>query len=550
MSQQKGLDRRTFLKGAALFGGTAATLGMAGCAPKTSEPSSQTSPNAADDITWDEEYDFVVVGGGCGCYAAILAAQSGAKVMLVEKGGTVGGTTALSGNGMWVPNSWLMEDAAKENPNIIPDTEADLPGIVEYALACDPYGIADPDLVKDYVYNASPVIKKMGEMLGIEFVMGLIDDYYAFPGAKFGRQVNFGKDGASLGGSTFATCTEPLMKEHGVEILLNTEAKHLVKNSEGAIVGVQVGDGSKAKNIKAAKGVLLNTGGFDFDENMVKNYLRGPIYGSNSVQTNTGDGHKMGYEVGAAFGNMSSFWGTPFYLTSDNASLSENVVDWMTWRWGDHSIVVNKYGKRFGDETAAYAPATLAYHQYSTKHFAMDNLPGFHIGDQQFVSLYNYPGTSKDDKAAPEWVKTYDTLEELAKDNGIDVEGLLAEVQRWNTFCEAEKDEDFNRPASNWPSGPYFQHDPENPYFGKIETPPFFCAKIGPGTCGTCGGLKVNADAQVIDTKGEVIPGLYASGNCSCGFFGTAYPGPGSTVGSGVYRAARAANHACDLGML
>lgn len=558
---QRGIDRRGFFKGAALAGSAAALFAVAGCAPSGSGSSmASTGATNADDVTWDEEYDFVVAGGGCGAFAAGLAANTGAKVLLAEKGNSAGGTTAISGNGLWVPNNWLMADfcATPDAPNET-DTDADIDGIVEYAMKCDAYGIADREMVTDYVTNISPALKGMSEAIGIEFAIMPMPDYYGFEGAKVGRAIGFAKDGTLTGTSTFATVIEPMLEATGVEVRTGCEVVSLVQDGMGAVVGVSVKDGSSSKNIKAAKGVLLNTGGFEHNEKMVADYLRDPFLGCNSVTTNTGDGHRMGVEVGADLGNMASAWGVPFYQVSDTATPSENLCDWLTWRYGDHSIIVNSAGKRFGDESAAYAPANLAYGAYDSRTYTLANIPGFHIGDQSFVDIYNYPGVTERESAGttgamkegmPEWVKTYETLDELAADQGIDPEGLKAEVARWNSFCEAELDEDFGRPSSIWPHGVYFAHDEANPFFGKIERPPFFCAKIVPGTCGTCGGLRVNADAQVLNRDGEVIPGLYASGNCSAGYFGSAYPGGGSTVGSGVYRAVRAANHAFDLGLV
>ncbi|ACV23698.1 3-oxosteroid 1-dehydrogenase [Slackia heliotrinireducens] len=546
----KGMDRRSFLKGAALFGGAAAAMGMASCAPSAAgEGGSSSSDGAGDNVTWDEEYDFVVVGGGNGAYAAILAAQAGYKTVLVEKGASYGGTTAFSHNGMWVPNNWFMADEVANWPQIVPDTDADIPEIVDYALSCDTSGAADRELVTDYVTNFAPALKKFGEMLNIEFAMGLIDDYYGLPGAKFGRQVNFAKDGEATGPGTFSSIIEPLVKEHNVEVRTNTPATRLYRDSEGRVVGVQVEGASGTVNIKANKGVLLNTGGFDHNEKMVHDYLRGPIMASNAVETNTGDGHRMAVDVGADLGNMSSVWGVPFYITADDAPLTGNIVDWMVWRYGDHSIIVNKHGKRFGDETASYTAANLAYYQYSTQYFGLENVPAFHIGDQSFVNMYGYPTVTDAAAELPEYIKQYDSLEELAADQGIDADALVAQVERWNEMCDKGADEDFGRPSSQWPKGPFFVHEDET-CMGKIEQAPFFCVKIGPGTCGTNGGMRVNADAQVLDRDGEVIEGLYAAGNCSCAFFGNAYPGPGSTVGSAVYRNIRAANHALDLGII
>lgn len=556
--QAVSLGRRDFLKGAAFAGGAAALAGLAGCAPSAGGEKSMAQTGSAEDVAWDEEYDFVVVGGGCGAFGAALAANTGASVLLVEKGSSAGGTTAFSGNGMWAPVNWIMpEISTGEDAAHTADTEADIESIIEYALKCDAFNIAEEELVRDYVTNVAPVLKNMGEALDIEYAYLPMPDYYGFEGAKEGRCIGFAKDGELTSAATYPIIIEPLLERLGIEVRTNTEGKRLIQDASGAVVGVTIAEGSKTKNVKANRGVLLNTGGFEHNEEMAANYLRHPFLGCNSVTTNTGDGHRMGLDVGADLRNMASVWGVPFYQVSEDAAPNENLCDWLTWRYGDHSIIVNKYGKRFGDETAAYAPANLAYGSYNSRTYELENIPGFQIGDQSYVSLYNYPGVTETDIAAtagairegiPEWVQVYDTLDELAADQGIDPEGLKEEVARWNAFCDAGVDEDFGRPSSIWTHGIYFIHEDET-CMGKIETPPFFCAKIVPGTCGTNGGLRVNADAQVLNRDGEVIPGLYASGNCSASYFGSAYPGGGSTVGGGVYRAARAANHAFDLGL-
>lgn len=557
----ESIDRRGFLRASAVVGGVAALTGLTGCAPKapgSSESLPATGSNEPEE--WDEEYDFVVVGGGCGVFGALLAANAGAKVALVEKGSSYGGTTALSGNGMWVPNNKLMVDyCTGEDEFNSPDTDAYLPTAVEYAIACDPFGAADPALVEDYVYHVAPMFEHLSETFGIEYATLPMTDYYMLPGAKAGRTIAFAKDGQSTGVNTFTTIIEPLVKESGIEVKLNSEGLTLCQDSTGAVTGIIISNGgSGSLALKANKGVLLNTGGFEWNEEMVSEYLRGPFYGCNSVQTNTGDGHRMALSAGAALANMSSYWGTPFYQINEE-SIDGNLCDWLTWRYGDHSIIVNSAGRRFHDESAAYNPAVLAFLQYSSTTYSLPNIPAYHIGDQNYVSIYNYPGVTLRESAGttgaikegqPEWVKIYDSLDDLAADNDIDPDALKAEVERWNSFCDAGVDKDFGRESNRWTETALFAHDDSNPKLGKIETPPFFCAKIVPGTCGTNGGIKVNADAQALDLNGEVIPGLYASGNCSCGYFGSAYPGGGATVGAAVYRACRAANHAFDLGIL
>ena len=525
--------RRTFLAAAAALG-VGATV----------------KPAFADEVAWDGEYDFVVAGGGCGAFAALVAANAGLHTLIVEKGNSYGGTTAHSGNGMWVPNNDYMADSLTgEGYFNTPDSADMLDAVVDYAMRCNVYGEADQALVEDYVTNISTMVSYLRDTFGMEFqTIGMVD-YYPIEGAKAGRAIRFCKDGEGTGTATFETIIQPACEAAGVEVVLNTEATALVQDESGRVIGIEAlnGDGQTVR-YKAEKGVLLNTGGFEHNEKMRKTYLHTPIVGANSVPTNTGDGHRMAVAAGADLGNMSCLWGVPFYQTVEGGELFQQLVDWMHWRYGDHSIIVSKAGQRFADETLAYAPANDAFYNYDGKVGGMVGMPAFHIGDQSFVEMYGYPGAS-DAETLPDCTKVYDTLEELAADNGIDVTGLLAQVERWNGFCDAGVDEEYRRDQNPWTDTPYYMHEEGANHLGKIEKAPFFCAKIVPGTCGTNGGIRVNADAQALDANGEPIPGLYASGNCSAAYFGSAYPGPGSTVGSGIYRAVRAANHVADLGI-
>ena len=179
----------------------------------------------------------------------------------------------------------------------------------------------------------------------------------------------------------------------------------------------------------------------------------------------------------------------------------------------------------------------------------------FVIADSRFVQDFGYPGTGGDAENLPSFIHRYDTLEALAEGEGIDKEGFLAQVERFNGFCETGVDEEFHRGESPY-EDPEFgggsfgltdRDDLANPYLGPISTPPFFVGKVGPGSYGTSGGLLTDMEYRVIK-NGEPIPGLYACG-CNAGSIIDSHPGYGGSISVAMAGGMFAVNHMFDLGL-
>ncbi|MGB1582103.1 MAG: FAD-binding protein, partial [Nevskiales bacterium] len=156
------------------------------------------------------------------------------------------------------------------------------------------------------------------------------------------------------------------------------------------------------------------------------------------------------------------------------------------------------------------------------------------------------PGVMQPDrKLPPEWLNVIyykaNTLEELARQIGVDVEGLQQSVQRFNGFAAKGVDEDFGKGDNDFDIYYGDQTVGPNPCLGPIEKPPFYAVKLFPGEIGTNGGLDADAAARVKREDGSVIPGLYAVGNCSSAVMGRSYPGAGSTLGPAMVYAYLAA---------
>ena len=248
---------------------------------------------------------------------------------------------------------------------------------------------------------------------------------------------------------------------------------------------------------------------------------------------------------------MMNYWGCPGYVDEE---LNGQVGDAASYRGAPHAIVVNRNGRRIGNESSPYSVFNLCLLGYENMNFRPSNNPSYTIWDQTHVDYYGWPDYGDEQ---PSWVKSFDTIEELAEACGIDAAALSETVERFNGYCETGVDEEFNRGTweydlimggGQWKAP--LETELPNPCLGKIETAPFYVAELRTGTIGgTAGGVRINADAQAIDIDGNPIEGLYACGNDSEGYCGSGYSG-GMTVSAGWYYAMRAANHAMGLGIL
>jgi 3-oxosteroid 1-dehydrogenase len=332
----------------------------------------------------------------------------------------------------------------------------------------------------------------------------------------------------------------------------------LVTDETGAVVGAVAEQGGETVRIKAGA-VLLGTGGFDHNPQMMRENIPSNVYITNASAMNTGDGHRAAQRVGARLALMDTFWGLPFFYPAAPKTFDPNAdtqfsatsADWNGYRGKPNSMVVNAAGKRFTDEAVAYAPFVRPYGNYSNASMTCENQVAYFICDSDYLLTAKLPGMTDDDLTPNEWFVQADTLEELAAELGIDEEGLLAEVEKFNGYAEAGYDPDFHRgeKASGVQifSPSVDRPDLANPLIGPIATPPFYGALYLAGSCGTSGGVKINEHAQVVDVDGAVIPGLYACGNCTASISGGGYMGGGATLAPGCTMAYLAARHALGV---
>jgi 3-oxosteroid 1-dehydrogenase len=276
------------------------------------------------------------------------------------------------------------------------------------------------------------------------------------------------------------------------------------------VTGVRMTDGAK---LAARKGVVVATGGYEWNAELMADFDPIPRLQPLSPASSTGDGLIMGAEIGAAIrriqNNLSLMLG--FYLVPDEPGHEPiQCMAGISEMTSPHTIVVNKAGQRFADESY-FQSVVPALRKFDTLKHDYANLPCFLIFDRQFehnYSLAHLPVGA----AVPGSVTRADTISGLAEQLGIDAEGLVRTVERFNGFAAAGVDEDFQRGALRWRLADRSAESRRNSSLGALDRAPFYGLELRPSLGTTSAGLLTNVHAQVLHQRRHPIPGLYASG--------------------------------------
>ena len=528
----KTISRRTFIKGMA--------SSVVGIALGSNVVASAEQEEQKGSISWDESADLVIVGSGTGLFGAAVASFNGKDVIVLEKNDIIGGTTITSGGYVWVPcNRWMEEEVG-------PDWTED--EAFEYLKQADLFNGSSDEAKKEYIHNCHRMMEYVEDVMGYKLNVGLgFGDYDKLPLAT--------KEGHSIGfvdpdtgermkpAQLYPKYFVPAIEDAGNKIITGTRATKLIQDENGRVIGVEAENRNGTIHVEARKAVILSAGGFDHNEEMCKAFLRGPLFGSIAAASNVGEGIMMGMDVGANLGNMQNTLGGNVWLDEyvpDTFFEHNKGFDMGSYRATRHAILVNKHGRRFMDETAPYSNFPDAVYNLDTNDHSFTNIPAFLIFTDQHVELCGWPGANKEEK--PDWVHKFDTLDELAEAYGINASNLKEEVDRFNGFCDKGFDEDFSRGTS--PRAHFYKE------LGKIEGPPYYVCLTAPGSMSTKGGLKTNLNSQVLNTRGEVIEGLYAAGTNASAILGWTYGGGGGGVGPGFFQNFKAVNHIFELHLL
>jgi succinate dehydrogenase/fumarate reductase flavoprotein subunit len=322
--------------------------------------------------------------------------------------------------------------------------------------------------------------------------------------------------------------------DRGIEPRISARATELiVRNGKVRGVVVAVGDATKTVECDA---VILATGGFEWNDDMKRAFLRGPLTHPVSIATNTGDGLKMAMRVGAMLGNMREAWWMPVAVVPrEEVSTGVNLIAGI--RSLPRCIMVNRAGRRFTNESANYNAIGAAFHEQDVSAFQYANLPCWMVFDHGYVERYGFPITGgQRGVPPPQWVTSAPTLAALAAVLGIPCKALEATVARWNAQVVAGRDDDFHRGEGahdQW-WGDATQRGSTKASLGVLDRGPFYAVEIKSGALGTKGGPKTDINGNVLNVDGQPIRGLYAAGNVMASPMGMTYGGAGGTIAPGM----------------
>ena len=554
----------------------------------------------------NSEFDVIVVGSGAGgMLAALRAADLGMSVILVEKARSYGGTSAVSGGGIWIPCHGLgsAEDSREEartylaaickgefrqdrveayldhGPEMvrfleasgvrmemipIPDYFVPLPGsrydrclmpaeIDGQDLGEDIHALRDPHfafkLFNRYSLNLAQASTLSSRPRGWQWTVAKIFAHYWLDRPwrrKTAKDRRLTLGNALIGGLRRA------LRRREVSVLLDTALVGLTEDN-GRISGIEARRNGAPLALSARHGVILAAGGFEQNQAMREQHL--PVWSDARWSLtpkggNTGDAVRAGVAVGAATELMGCNWWAPSTQMPSREDPNAEITHQMFF---DHrhpfSLCVNRQGKRFVNESCSYDCFGMA--MIADQQATGANTPCWMIFDAQYRQRYGagplMPAAAMSDDAVPKnWWDAYlfraGSIAELAAKIAIDPAVLIETVATMNGYAKAGVDPDFDRGA-----GPYDQAFGDrgvkpNPSMGPVETAPFYAIRVDLGDLGSKGGLKADARARVMREDGSPIEGLYAVGNSAGAPFGDCYPGSGGTLGPATVFAFIAAN--------
>jgi 3-oxosteroid 1-dehydrogenase len=571
------VSRRNFMQ-AAGAGAAVASTAVFGAVPFVAS-------RAAAQGSWNHEADIVVVGSGAAALSAAATAHSlGNSVIVLEKGNVVGGTTGKSGGVYWVPNNSQMAELGLEDPK-----EDAIRYMVRLAFPelynpDDPkFGVSDHkySLIEGFYDNGPIAIDTLAEIGALQSVTYMETEEEAFPdyyaefeenAAPRGRGLApTTEEGTAGNGADLIRHLRTYAEDNDIPIMLEHRVTAVVTNDQGEVIGVEAtgvsaspggatpvaspaGEGAVV-TVRAHKAVIFGSGGYTHNKDLVANYLRGPIAGGCAVPTNEGDFITIAGAVGADMGNLKNAFLAEVVL--EQALTFASVPNDVFMIPGDSMIVVNSDGNRVYNEKKTYNERTHVHWVWDPMTARYPNYVTIMIYDshnaQANAGVYPIPAEGID---AP-FVLSGETWEELAAN--IDdrlasishatmntrlsesfVENLGATVERYNELAEAGQDDDFGRGSTPieiaFDRGmPGFDESLPNPTMRALQGEgPYYAVLLAPGTLDTNGGPRANAQSQVLDTKGNPIPGLYGAGNAIETAAGQSYWAAGGTLGPAI----------------
>lgn len=549
-------------------------------------------------MKWDASYDVIAVGSGAaGFSVGITAKLNGLSPLIIEKTSFYGGSTALSGGGVWIPNNHYLKAAN------VSDSDEEAITYMNELIGED----VPKEVQEVYVKRGKEVLKFFHDRtnhIRFKYIPGYSDYYPEVKGGKpNGRSIEpeifdlrkLGSDEATIrksGLDTKGLCmngydfkhinmitrtmkgkTQSLKvgmrlikskltgarlsslgtalvarmrlsyKEVNGELWLNTAFKDYIIEDD-RVVGILVEKDGKELRIQAKKGVVMTLGGFSHSQTYREKYLPQPTNAewTSSSEEQFGDFIAPSEKLDAKFNLMDRVWGAPsVYIPGSPKTLSFLVAE----RAIPNMIIVNSKGNRFVNEGAPYHD--FIDEMYKNNKENESTFPSWMILDEVAKKRYLIMGLFPGQAFPKAWIDSKEicvapTIEELAEQINIPSTNLTHTIKRFNELARKGEDVDFNRGKSVYDR---YYADPSlpNPCLHPIEKGPFYALKVVAGDIGTKGGLVINSHAQVVKNDGSIVNGLYAAGNTSASIVGKTYPGPGATIGPAMVFGYLAVDH-------
>ncbi|MBD63291.1 MAG: hypothetical protein CMD68_04335 [Gammaproteobacteria bacterium] len=560
---------------------------------------------------FDEIFDVLVVGSGCGGLTAALTANisNSASVLVIEKNDLIGGTSATSGGVIWIPNNHHAIEAGADDSIL----EAK-----EYLKSTIPSDEFNEPMIDAYLKHGPKMVRFMEDNTDVSYssLQHYPDYFQDAPGVKLGNRaleptpvsaktlgkdvdklhpsgpqtILFGRYGVNFEESHAFTTQSPgwlklflkiffkywldipwrikrkrsrrlafgaasvtrlisSINKRNIPIWTSTELKEFIIE-DNRVTGVLIEKDKKLMKIKTNRGVIVASGGFGQNQSMREKYLPKPTNADWGCEpkTNTGDPIRAAEAIGAKLKFMDKAWWVTTVKAPDEDFPRLSEIE----KSMPGNYTVNKSGKRFANESQNYltfmlevlkkqaegesfTPMYMIFDSNHRKNYPVGPLmPGKFFPDP-LVQLVHRNWFNND------FITKANSIEELAKKTGINVDGLIETIKKVNEFSQTGKDLDFQRGDNERDR---FSGDQSlvNPCLGPVDQAPYYAMRIDPGEFATCGGMVINENGQVMDNNNNPIPGLYASGNCTPALL-TTYPGPGATIGPAMTYGFIAAKH-------